>query len=115
MTNNYDIVIKQGSFRKYTLIVKSDGSTPDDLSEFTARMQVRPHSGANTLFDELTTSNSRIVITGALGKIELFFPDTVSSKYRFGNAVYDLELLSSGGVVTRLLQGSFTVDFEVTV
>jgi hypothetical protein len=31
-----------------------------------------------------------------------------------GVYVYDLELVSSGGIVTRLLQGTFTVSAEVT-
>jgi hypothetical protein len=62
----------------------------------------------------LTTENGRIVLGGALGTITLTVP-FANMNIAEGQYVYDLEMVSPGGtVVTRLLQGTFTVSGEVT-
>lgn len=115
MSNEYNITVLQGSDKTINIVVKSDGTTPDDLTGYTAKMQVRETPTDETVLDELTTENGRITITAIEGKIELIFPNTTTTNYDFENAVYDLELMvGTPVVVNRLLQGSFTVDYEVT-
>ena len=115
MSNKYDIEVKQGSDKQITIIVKSDGETPDNLTNYGARMQVRQRPTDKTVLDELTSDNDRIEITPLEGKLVLKFPSSVSSNYFFKEAVYDLELFTgTPEVVTRLIQGGFSVDVEVT-
>lgn len=117
MSNTYDMTgtkkIYQGSDKEVELIVKSDGSTPDDLSGYTARMMIRQSIRDDTVLDELTTENGRIEITALSGKVVLKFPSSATEGYDFTRGVYDLELVS-GAVVTRILQGEVEVDLEVT-
>ena len=117
MSNTYDMTgkkkIYQGSDKEVELIVKSDGTNADNLTGYTARMMIRQSVRDDTILDELTTENGRIVITALEGKVVLKFPSSVTEGYDFTRGVYDLELVS-GAVVTRILQGDVEVDLEVT-
>ncbi len=74
-------------------------------------MRVEPHSASTILV--LTTENGGLILGGATGTISLQASATTTAALSGGSYVYDLELVS-GGVVTRLLQGSFNVSLEVT-
>jgi hypothetical protein len=113
MVGTYNITILQGSDKTISLVLKDDDGVVINLTGYTAAMHVRTNPKSAVLLDELTTENSRIVITGVSGKIDLKFPNVVTSEYGFVKAVYDLELYS-GGVVSRVIEGSFLVSLEVT-
>jgi hypothetical protein len=87
---------------------------PVDLTGFTARMDIRKTLGSATVIHTLTTENGGITLGGAAGTIELLIPALTTETFDFGNAVYDLELISAVGVVTRLVGGAITLSKEVT-
>ncbi len=61
------------------------------------------------------TSGSGITLGGAAGTIAILISATTTAALTAPfSGVYDLELVSAGGVVTRLLQGAATVSPEVT-
>ena len=62
----------------------------------------------------LTTENGRIALGGAAGTVTLTVSAADTAGLTAGNGVYDLELISSGGVVTRLIEGSYSIVREVT-
>ena len=62
----------------------------------------------------LTTENGRIALGGGAGTITLTVSASDTAALTAGNGVYDLEIVSSGGVVTRLIEGSYTISREVT-
>jgi hypothetical protein len=86
---------------------------PYDLTNFTARMQVRRTIESSTVIVELTTENDGISIVDEDGKIFLFMSPTQTSALT-SSGVYDLEIISSDGVVSRVVQGLFTLSQEVT-
>lgn len=55
-----------------------------------------------------------IVLGGSAGTVILSLSDEVTADLTPATYVYDLELTSSTGDVTRLIQGAFVVDAEVT-
>jgi hypothetical protein len=77
-------------------------------------MQVRATLEAATALIELTTANGRIALGGAAGTITLSISATDTEALTSGRAVYDLELVSGSGIVTRLLQGVATISRNVT-
>jgi hypothetical protein len=85
-----------------------------NLTGYTARMQVRRTAASTEKTVELTTENGRITITAGTGTVALSLTAAVTAAIVAGVYVYDLELVSSGGIVTRLVQGTFTVSAEVT-
>lgn len=103
----WPITIEQGTTWDPVLTLRDT-----DLTGYTARMQIRTDDGQ--LLEELTTGNGRITIDGPAGQIRLLLTDTETSAYEWEQGVYDLELVSPGGHVDRLVQGTVTVDPEVT-
>lgn len=84
-----------------------------NTTNFSARMQLRASHSSAAVAVELTAANSRITLTNT-GNITLSLSPTVTSAIAAGKYVYDLEMISSGGQVTRLLEGTITVTPEVT-
>lgn len=87
--------------------------TPVSLASFTARMMIRDTVDATTTLDSLV-SPTDIVLDDTNHTITITISATDTAAYTFTDAVYDLELVSASGVVTRLLEGNVTVLSEVT-
>lgn len=109
-----NLVIEQGTTFNPVLTYSDSGNNPIDLTGFTARMQIRASRTAAAFIHELTTGNGGITLGGVAGTIALLISDTDTAAFTFKTAVYDLELISAGGIVTRLLEGSVTLSKEAT-
>lgn len=110
-----DLTIYQGATFSRTLLWEAgQPPAPVNLTGYTARMQLRvtPDSGFTLL--ALTTENSRITLGGAAGTIVLSLSAADTAALAFPRAVYDLELVSPGGVVRRLVEGEVSLSKEVT-
>jgi hypothetical protein len=112
--NSYDLEIKQGATLSLTATWKDSAGAAINLTGYTARMQVRSAYDATSTILSLTSS-SGITLGGAAGTIAITASATVTAALTAPWAgVWDLELVSGGGVVTRLLEGAATVSPEVT-
>jgi hypothetical protein len=109
----YDILIEQGATFSQ-LVTYKDNGVAVNLTGYTARMQVRSTLESATTVVELTTANGRIALGGAAGTISLTISATDTAGLTAGRGVYDLELVSGSGIVTRLLQGVCTISRNVT-
>jgi len=109
----YDILIEQGATYSQLITYKESGVAVN-LTGYTARMQVRSTLESATTVVELTTANSRIALGGTAGTITLTISATDTAALTAGRGVYDLELVSGSGIVTRLLQGVATISRNVT-
>ena len=88
-------------------------NTPQDLSGYTARMTIKDRVGGTTLLS-LTTTNGGIEIDDNAKTILLIVEAADTAAITWLRGVYDLELESPGGVVTRLMSGRIMVSDEVT-
>lgn len=102
----------QGASFDYTLTWNLGGSAVD-LTNYSARMQVRASYDSHTTVLSLT-SGSGITLGGTAGTIFIEANPTTTAAIPSGQYVYDLELVTPGSAVTRLVEGTFTVDPEVT-
>jgi hypothetical protein len=109
----YNIQADQGSTLLRTLTWKNANGTPINLTNYTARMQVRKNLSDAVAVLSLSTQNGGIVLGGALGTIDLIVSDTQMALIEQGSYLYDLEMLTNN-TVTRIVQGSFIVSGEVT-
>jgi hypothetical protein len=109
----YDILIEQGATYSQVITYKEAG-VAINLTGYTARLQVRSTLESASTVVELTTANGRIVLGGAAGTITLTISATDTAALTAGRGVYDLELVSGSGIVTRLLQGVATISRNVT-
>lgn len=109
----YNIVAEQGSTFIRTITWNDSLGQPTNLTNFTARMQVRSDYQSTIVTLDFTTENGAITLGGVLGTITITATAEAMTAVGGGFYVYDLELVS-GNVVTRLLQGTFAVNVEVT-
>lgn len=109
----YNIVAEQGATFTRTLTWTDNAGAAIDLTTYTARMHVRVETHSASTVLTLTTENGGISLGGASGTITLQASATTTAALDAGSYVYDLEMVS-GSVVTRLVQGTFVVNAEVT-
>lgn len=111
--STYDIATEQGSNYGSVVTYEDDSGALVNLTGFTARMQVRTYAGSPIPSLSLANSNG-LTLGGAAGTVTIAIPAESLSAVRAGGYVYDLEIQSPGGVVTKLLSGKFTIEQEVT-
>lgn len=108
MSGKYNIVAEQGATFNLDFRVETDG-TPWNLTDYDFAMQVRRSTSSNTTLLEIIsatmTSGGHVSATASAADM---------TDVPAGRWVYDIELTSSGGEVTRILEGRFIVTPEVT-
>lgn len=114
IAGTYNITCQQGATLKRSITWRNPNKTPINVTGYTARMHVRSTVDASTTVLELTTENSRITLGGVLGTITLRVEAPITTNLTPAIYVYDLELVSGGGEVDRILEGNFVVKAEVT-
>lgn len=87
---------------------------PVSLVGYSARMHVRKSLADTDTLLALTSTDGDIVLGGAEGSIRILISATDTAALTFASAVYDLELESPTGVVTRLMEGKVSLRKEVT-
>lgn len=113
----YNITCQQGATFQRQVTWTDSARDAYNLTGYTARMQVRSDVTSNTIIATLSTSagnTGTITLGGTAGTVDLLISATNTAALTAGQYVYDLELVSGGGVVTRLLEGNFKVSAEVT-
>lgn len=111
MASRYNLVIDQGSTWEQALLYRDPSGAAIDLTGCTARMQVREFYESEEPLVSIDTDDGITISSG--GRIDLVLTAEQTADIPAGKYVYDLELVN-GDVVTRLLQGRFVVDPEVT-
>lgn len=110
----HDILIEQGSTFSFVATWKDSEGTPIDVTGCSARMQVRPWQESETILLSLTTGNGGIALGGTAGTVSVYATDEATQGLPPGYAVYDIEIETTAGRVTRLLQGAVEISPEVT-
>lgn len=112
MTANYDFTAGQGETFDRTVTWKIDG-TAVNITGYTARLQIRKTHKSTSAVVSLTQA-SGLTLGGSAGTIQIVISATATAALTARRYVYDLELVSSSGVVTRVLEGAFELTPEVT-
>jgi len=121
VANQYNIVVEQGATFKLTITYKDSEGDPIDLTNIDARMEIRQeYASASALVtidsSEGGTANlSGIALGGAAGTIVIIISEDETKELTAPSTnVYDLELISQDGAITRLIEGKATVSPGVT-
>lgn len=104
-----NLVIDQGSHFSVTVVITDALENPLNLTGYTVRSQLRKSYGSNTY-----TAITMVISSAQEGEITMSLTNTQTSALRSGRYVYDVEIVSPGNVVTRVLEGIITVTPEVT-
>lgn len=130
----YSFTIEQGATLDFELAYKDSASVAIDLTDYQARMQIRPSIGSDTVYLTLSSSattgnpdrgdGTGLNMSGSdglnpptSGTIGVFISANSSSQLDFTQAVYDLEIASGSTfpVVTRILEGEIQLNKNVTL
>lgn len=89
---------------------------PLNIENYTARMQIRRTLESTSPMITLTTENGRLTVNPGpddINKILIMLTDEETMTLTT-DGVYDLEIESTDGVVSRILQGAVALSPEVT-
>ena len=123
IAGSYNITCEQGtSFSRIIALEQPRTPTEEDpslyevysLVDHTARMQVRRTlESTGSPIISLTTENERIELDGINGLITLSI-SAADSAALTSSGFYYLEIIDINGLVSRVIQGTFTLSLEVT-
>jgi hypothetical protein len=113
-SNVYDILVDQGATLNRALFLKTAAKRPIPLTGYIGRMHIREYLDASIIIRTLTTENDEITINEALGRVDILLPPSDTETLEAKNYVYDLELESPDGEVTKVVSGKLTVRSEIT-
>lgn len=133
LQNKYNLTMFQGSTFATTIVLKNSDGSLKDLTNYEARMQIRPSYDSEIVTEELSTANNEITIdvNTATIQIELHADRTAAIPVDLTNVrnvkikanetarlpqtvyVYDLEIFEAN-LVQKILYGEVTVYGEVT-
>ena len=124
IAGTYNMTIEQGStFGRLISVEEPDLATdptgatfkPFLLTGYTARMQIRRNIDSSTAMLSLTTENGGITINPGAEDNEIRLSITATNTALLtSDGVYDLEIISSLGEVSKVIRGIVTVIPEVT-
>lgn len=122
----YSFIIEQGTTVNFEIQYKDSSNNPIDLTDYSGRMMIRSgYADANpttyaVLSSSLDTDGTGLNFSGSngttpptSGSIGIFISAASSSAFTFNNALYDLEI-TSGSIITRILEGQVNLSQEVT-
>jgi len=107
MATKLNLFIDQGTDFSTSIEVTDEANLPVDLSTYTTRASMRKHYTSSTAYSFGVSGNSNGIIT-------ITMSSNTSSNIVSGRYVWDLEVVSSGNVVSRIVEGIVTINPEVT-
>ncbi len=124
LTNNkYNLEMWQGATFSIVITVQDSSGNAQNLTGYSARMQLRSSYDAGAAAETMTSANGEITFSANTGNviIELAATRTANIPVVLTNGkpprstyVYDLELIDADNKVSKLLYGDVTVYGEVT-
>ena len=113
----YNIEMEQGATFTRDIIWKDSNGVAINITGYSIKMQAREDYDSVTPVISLGTVSPLTGITiidAAAGRFRITITAILTAALTFTKAVYDLEMISGAGVVTRLLEGEITLLKEVT-
>jgi hypothetical protein len=110
----FDTTIDQGADWYINFYYKDSAGAAINITGYSAAMQLRSEAASTTAALTLGTSAGGIAITGASGLVAVHATAEQTASVAAGTYVYDLEITSGAGIVTRLTQGNILVTPQVT-
>ncbi|WP_444885975.1 hypothetical protein [Microbulbifer sp. PSTR4-B] len=114
----YNIELEQGAGYALLITIEAPPGTPRNLTDYTARLQVRDNHQDKTLL--LSLDNVEGLKLGGdagtptNGQLKVEIPGRVAANFTWSSAIYDLFLNPGTDSAERLMYGTVTVAPRVT-
>ena len=109
MATIQNLTVDQDADFTQTLTIKDSTGTVVDISGQTVTSKMR-----KTHLSTSATSFTTAIVSGTDGTFSITLTDTVTAALSEGRYVWDLTTTTSGGLVTRRIEGRVTVTPSVT-
>ena len=111
----HHFIIEQGATFGQTLTLKDSSDALINLQGYAGgSMHLRENPDATDLFLDISTANGRMVLGGSAGTITLTVSATDTAGLTASDGVFDLEITSNTGVVSRLIEGTYSVRRNIS-
>lgn len=107
MATKSNLTIDQGSDYNITIDLTTANGSAMDLAGYTGRSQMRKSASSST------AKNFTVSVANS-GSVSLSMTADYTANITAGRWLYDVEVVSSADVVTRVLEGIVTVTPEMT-
>jgi len=104
-----NLYIDQGTDFSITVDVTDSAGEILELDDYTAAAQIRKTYSSSTVSATFATSIAELA-----GQVTISLTDTQTAALEAGRYVYDLNITSAAGVVTRVIEGQAIVTPGVT-
>lgn len=108
MATKANIVIDQGTTFSTVITLADENGDAINLTGYSANSQIRKH------YSSSNSQSFSISLGGTSGTVTLSLTSTQTSNLVAGRYVYDVEVVSTSNVVSRIVEGIVTVTPEVT-
>jgi hypothetical protein len=105
--------VNQASNFQFTLIYKDPEGEPINLTGYTVQMDIKSAPGAKKVLASCSIGDG-ITVDPLQGRIDVNVSAEKTQQIAYPKSAYDL-VISSGGIVTRLLEGWLEVSRAVTI
>ncbi len=109
MAARADIIIDQGTTFETVVTVTNDDGDVVDLTNYEAASQIRKHHTSSSVAATFVITNG-----GTNGQLTLTLAWSATASLEAGRYVYDVEVTTAAGVVSRVVEGIVTVNPQVT-
>ncbi len=109
MATIQNLTIDQDADFTQTLTVKDSTGTVVDITGQTVTSKLR-----KTHLSSTATTFTTAIVSGTAGTCSITLTDTITSGLTEGRYVWDLKTTTSGGLITRRIEGRVTVTPSVT-
>ena len=113
-TNNYDIIADQGASLIRAFFLKNSAKKPINLTGYIGRMHIRESASSSVILQTLSTDSGNITIDPLLGRVDILIKPSETADLEAKTYVYDLELESESGEITKFMAGTLTIRAEIT-
>ena len=113
LAGNYNFTIDQGAHFERVITVRNPDDSLYDLTNYTARMQIRTEIDSTSALITLTTENGKITLGDEDGTITLVLLASETADLET-DGVYDIEIIAPDNKVYRVLKGKIRLELEVT-
>lgn len=107
-----NLTFGQGTTWKLSMVYSDGDGVAIDLSDYTAELQARTTYGSSSVAVNLTNGSG--ITLGTAGSVSIVVDAVTTSSIEATQYVYDMEITSGSGEVTRLIEGTLVVTPEVT-
>lgn len=111
----HHFIIEQGATFGQTLKLFDSSNTVINLTGYSSgRMSLKETPDATAKVLELLTTNGRMALGGTAGTVTLSISASDTKDLTPDDGVFDLEIVSGSGIVSRLIEGTYSVRRNIT-